>query len=299
MTQNSNSLKNQVAIVTGAGKGLGRAWAIHLAMMGASVVVNNRHSPASGQPSSADNVVEEIKALGGRAIANYDSVEDVDAATRMVDCAMEHFGSLEIIVANAGLDKAASFHQLDFNDFEYVLDVNFKSVARLLHVAWPIFRKNNYGRVLLTTSSAGLYGNHGMAGYSSSKAAIEGLMKTLAIEGRSRGILVNSIAPYAMTQMTSEHMQDPKLANALTPESAVESVDMLVRKECDFSGKTFICGANHVRLVASLASDSMLVNANDTDAYTALLTAPLKHSSASATDNFMSFVESLQLQEVP
>ena len=298
MTQTSNSIQDQVAIITGAGKGLGRAWALHLAKMGASVVVNNRHSETSDQPSSADNVVDEIKSFGGRAIANYDSVEDAGAATRMVNSAVEHFGGLDIIIANAGMDRAMSFHQLDFDDFEYLLDVNFKSVARLLHVAWPLLRKNNYGRVLLTTSSAGLYGNHGMAGYSSAKAAIQGLMKTLSIEGRPRDILVNSIAPYAFTQMTREHINDPKLAKILTPEAIVKSVDLLVRKECQFSGKTLICGANYVRLVEYLESDSVPVPANKADTYGELLELKLQHSSSSATDNFASFVKSLNLEEV-
>lgn len=295
MTNEKHLINKQVAIVTGAGKGLGRAWALHLAKMGVSVVVNNRHARTSNEASSASKVVDEIKSFGGRAIANTDSVEANGAAERLIDCAVENFGGIDIIIANAGMDKAASFHSLDFDDFNYLLEVNFNSVARLLHVAWPLLRKNNYGRVLLTTSSAGLYGNHGMAGYSASKAAMQGLMKTLSIEGRSRGILVNSIAPYAFTQMTNEHIKDAELAKLLNPEAIVKSVDLLVRKECPFTGKTIVCGAGHVRLAECLESDSMAIQAGSVDAFEALLKSPLKHTSSSAESNFEAFVKSLKL----
>ena len=192
------SLQDQVAIVTGAGKGLGRAYALHLAAMGARVVVNNRTSTER----SADAVVAEIRALGGNAVANYDSVEKADAGQCLVADALEHYGRLDIVIANAGIDSAASFHKQAMDDFERVMQINFFAVARLLHAAWPVLRDANYGRVLVSTSTAGCYGNHGQAAYSSSKAALLGLAKSLAIEGAPRGVLVNAIAPYAVTQMT-------------------------------------------------------------------------------------------------
>lgn len=294
MTQESKQMRGKVAIVTGAGKGLGRAWALHLANMGVSVVVNNRHSKSSNEPSSASSVVNEIELLGGRAFANTDSVEGEGAAQRMVDDAIDNFGGLDIVIANAGMDRPTSFHQLKYDYFEYLLDVNFKSVARLLHIAWPLLRENRYGRVLLTTSTAGLYGNFGQSGYSSAKAALQGLMQTLSLEGRSRNILVNSIAPYAFTQMTSDYIDDKELASLLTPEAIVKSVAFLVSEQCQLTGKTIVCGADQIRLAECLESDSVTMRENSVEVLEELIKTPLLHASSSATENFENFVQLLK-----
>ena len=137
MTEVSQPLLNRVAIVTGAGKGLGRAYALHLASLGAKVVVNNRTANDPEGSSSADLVVDTIRDLGGDAVANYDSVEDASSGNQMVACALQHYGRLDIVLSNAGIDCAGSFHKLQMADFEKVMEVNFMSVARLLHAAWP------------------------------------------------------------------------------------------------------------------------------------------------------------------
>jgi NAD(P)-dependent dehydrogenase (short-subunit alcohol dehydrogenase family) len=208
------SLSGQVAIVTGAGTGLGRAYALQLASQGASVIVNNRTTNGP----SADRVVAAIRARGGEAVANYECVEEPDAGRRLVAAAAERYGRLDIIIANAAVDRAARFQNIEPETFDAVMQVNFFSVVRLLQAAWPLLLAAKYGRVLVSTSTAGLYGNHGQAAYASSKAALLGLMRTLAIEGASSGVNANAIAPYAVTRLTAPWFPEQH-RNAFTPEA--------------------------------------------------------------------------------
>lgn len=291
--QNCNhSLQDRVAIVTGAGKGLGKAYALHLAALGARVVVNNRATNDPAGNRSADAVVEEISALGGNAIANYDSVEKSGAGDRMVAAALQQFGRLDIVVANAGIDRGSSFHKQNMADFEAIMQINFSSVAHLLFAAWPHLRAGNYGRVLISTSSAGLYGNHGQAAYSSSKAALQGLMKSLSIEGASRGILVNSIAPYAATRMTSSHLAEQQVEN-LSPDTVAPVAGWLVSEQCRLTGKTFIVGANHARLAQTLETESIALGEDLQATMDKLLASPCNALPSSASAEFEDFIQTV------
>ena len=281
----------RVAIITGAGKGLGKAWALHLAQQGAKIIVNNR---ASGKPpgqTSADAVVNEILSLGGSAIANYDSVEDTLTPERLVTEAYEVYGRLDIVIANAGIDRAESFHKQDIADFEMVMDINFFAVARLLKFAWPKMRDARYGRILVTTSTAGLYGNHGQTAYSSAKAALQGLVKTLALEGVSRNIQVNSIAPYAVTQMTRAAFPESQ-ADLFSTDAISPLVNWLVSQPCKLSGKTIIAGAKQARLVKTLESDTLSLAPNLEEALDKLMAMPCAYSPASAMEEFKHFAGS-------
>lgn len=294
MTTQNHNLRGRVAIVTGAGKGLGRAWALHLASLGAQLVINNRGSTDQPGGSSADAVASEIRNRGGEAVANYDCVEQANAGERLVATALEYFGRLDIVIANAGIDRADSFHKLDMEDFESVVEINFLAVARLLHAAWPVLRNANYGRVLLATSTAGLYGNHGQAAYAASKAALHGLMKTLSIEGASRGVLVNSIAPYAHTQMTDAAFPEQQVKK-FSPEATTKLVGWLVSQQCELRGKTFIAGADHARLAQTLETDSVFLGANPQAAVETLLHSPCSAlQPSSAYLEFESFIHALE-----
>ena len=288
MAQTSKILRGRVAIITGAGKGLGRAWALQLAKLGAQVVVNNRASGNMPGSSSADAVVEQIRAAGGEAIANYESVEAPEAGNRLVAMALEHFGALDIVIANAGIDRASSFHKQDLTDFELVVEINFLAVARLLHTAWPVLREANYGRILVATSTAGLYGNHGQAAYSSSKAALQGLVKALAIEGSSRNMQINTIAPYAVTQLTRDAFPAQQLDN-FSPEATAELVAWLVSEGCELTGKTLIAGANRARLVQTQESDTLSLGEDIPAAAGKLMALPCPHIPASAIEEFGEF----------
>jgi NAD(P)-dependent dehydrogenase (short-subunit alcohol dehydrogenase family) len=282
------SLDDRVAVVTGAGKGLGRAWALHLASLGARVVVNNRISGGRQASRSADAVVAAIRLAGGEAVANYDSVEESGAGAGLVELALQHYGQLDVVVANAGIDRACSFHNQRMAEFDEIMQVNFFAIARLLHAAWPHMRKQGYGRILVSGSSAGCYGNHGQAAYSSSKAALQGLVKTLSIEGASRNILVNALAPYAVTQLTASAFPAEQVAQ-FSPEAVSRLVGWLVSEKCRLTGKTFLAGAEHARLVATLESDTFSLGGDISTAVSQLVDAPCRFSPASAIAEFEDF----------
>ena len=292
MTANSHSLAGQVAIITGAGKGLGRAWALHLASLGARLVVNNRGSQNQPGGSSADAVVAEIRAAGGQAVANYDSVEAPDTGPCLVEAALTHFGQLDIVLANAGIDRSSSFRKQAMAEFEEVFAVNFFAVARLLHAAWPQLYQRQFGRVLVATSTAGLYGNHGQAAYASSKAALLGLVKTLAIEGASRNVRVNAIAPYAATQMTRGAFPAEQ-AGQFSPAATAKLVGWLVSEPCELTGTTMIAGAGHARLARTLESDTVSLNGDVSAAIRALVDMPCRFAPRSASGEFEEFKRSL------
>src|SRR5678815_3544740 len=178
----------RVAIVTGAGKGLGRSYAIYLAARGARVVVNNRRR-SNSEPSSADEVVQAIRQAGGQAIANYDSVEDPAAGARIVQQAVDAWGRVDILINNAGVDQRSTFHKVSVEQFRQIFDINFYGSLYVTHAAYARMRAVGYGRIVVSTSVAGLYGLHGLTAYSASKAALIGFMRTLAMEGKSHNVL--------------------------------------------------------------------------------------------------------------
>jgi len=287
--QAGGMLQGRVAIVTGAGKGLGRAWALHLAALGAAVVVNNRGAPGRG---SADEVVGEIRRAGGSAVADCHSVEATEAGQRLVEAALGEFGRLDIVVANAGVDRAGSFHKRSLAEFEEVFSINFMGTARLLHAAWPVLREGGYGRVLVSSSTAGLFGNHGQAAYAASKAALHGLLKTLALEGASRGVLVNAIAPYAVTQLTAAAFPGDQ-ALAFVPEATAPLVGWLVSEDCSLTGQTFIAGAGGARRTVTMESDTVVLGSDPAAALSTLMESNCTREPPSAIAEFEDFRQSV------
>ncbi len=217
------SLKGKVAIVTGAGGGLGRHHALALAAYGAKVVVNDlggRLDGAAGADqatSAAELVVAEIKAAGGEAIANHASVTDMTAVKAMVDASLQTWGRVDILVNNAGILRDKSFSKMEIDDFRLVMEVHLMGAVNCCKAVWEIMRAQNFGRIIMTTSSSGLFGNFGQSNYSAAKMALVGLMQTLSIEGAKNNIRVNCLAPTAATRMTAGLMPEAMLA-ALKPE---------------------------------------------------------------------------------
>ncbi len=289
MTQQTQDLSGRTAIVTGAGNGLGRAYALHLAKRGASVLVNNRrHAGEADARTSARQTADAIRAAGGVADANWSDVADPDSGRAMVDQALASFGRLDIVVANAGIDKAASFHKQTMADFRSVFDVGFFGNLHLAHAAWPRLIRQGYGRVVLTASSAGLYANHGMAAYSASKAAVIGLMRALAIEGRSRGVLANVISPYGYSRMTAPYMFDD-MQNDFDPALVAPLVGWLASEACDVSGEVLVSGGGLVRRASIGESDAMPLQAERMGEVIHKLPQRARHSYTSAVESFARF----------
>ncbi|MCW5803324.1 MAG: SDR family NAD(P)-dependent oxidoreductase [Deltaproteobacteria bacterium] len=231
----------RVAIVTGAGGGLGRSHALLLASRGAKVVVNDLGGSFTGDgksSSAADAVVAEIKEKGGEAVANYDSVEDGD---KIVKTAIDAFGKIDIIVNNAGILRDVSFQKMSQADWDLVYKVHVLGSFRVTHAAWNYMRDAGYGRIINTASAAGIYGNFGQANYSMAKLGLHGFTQTLALEGKKRNILVNTIAPIAGSRMT-ETVLPKELLDSLKPELVSPLVARLVHESCEDSGGLYEVG---------------------------------------------------------
>ncbi len=233
--------KGRVAIVTGAGGGLGRQHALALAARGAKVVVNDLGGDVhgvGGSVSAAQKVVDEIRAAGGEAIANGASVTDFAAVQQMVQQAMDTWGRVDILVNNAGILRDKSFAKMDLADFRLVMDVHVMGAVHCSKAVWPIMQTQNYGRIAMTTSSSGLYGNFGQANYGAAKMALAGLMQTLSIEGEKHNIRVNCLAPTAATRMT-EGLMPQAVLEALEPQAVTPA--MLVMVSEDAPNRTILC----------------------------------------------------------
>ena len=238
---------DQAAVVTGAGGGLGRLYALELARCGASVVVNDLGGARDGTGSSsrpADDVVREITDAGGSAVANYDSVTTLDGAQRIVQSAIDHFGRLDILINNAGILRDKSFAKMSPNMWQDVLDVHLHGAFNVTQPAFQIMRQQGYGRVVLTTSAAGLFGNFGQANYGSAKLALVGLMNTLKLEGAKYNIKVNTVAPLATTRLTQDVLP-PDFADKLKPEFVAPLVLYLCSEQCPASGGIYNAGMGH------------------------------------------------------
>ena len=222
----------QVAIVTGAGGGLGRQHALALARRGAKVVVNDlggARDGSGGSASAAEAVVGEIRAFGGEAVANDASVTDAAAVQAMVAETMAAWGRIDILVNNAGILRDKSFAKMELEDFRLVVDVHLMGAVNCTKAVWDVMRAQNYGRIVMTTSSSGLFGNFGQSNYGAAKMALVGLMQTLSIEGAKNDIRVNCLAPTAHTRMT-EDLQGLPL-EALAPELVTPGLLHLVSRD--------------------------------------------------------------------
>src|SRR5580704_16246308 len=232
---------SRVAIVTGAGNGLGRSHALLLASRGACVVVNDlggSHTGAGKSSTAADKVVDEIKAAGGEAVANYDSVED---GAKIVQCALDTWKRIDVVVNNAGILRDASFQKMTQDDWDLIYRVHVLGTFRVTHAAWGPMRDAGYGRIVFTASAAGIYGNFGQANYAMAKLGLVGLSNTLALEGKKKNVLVNTIAPIAGSRLT-ETVLPKELVDALRPEYVSPLVAYLCHESTTETGGLFEVG---------------------------------------------------------
>jgi NAD(P)-dependent dehydrogenase (short-subunit alcohol dehydrogenase family) len=224
---------DRVAIVTGAGTGLGRAHALGLAARGARVVINDLGASTAGEGASSDAaaaVVDEIRAAGGQAIAHGADVANEAQVADMVACAMAEWGRIDILVNNAGILRDKSFSKMTLADFRKVIDVHLIGSAICAHAVWPIMRERKYGRIVMTSSASGLYGNFGQANYGAAKAGVVGLMNVLHHEGARDNIRVNTLAPTAATRMTESLLPEAAL-DLLAPETITPGLLYLVGED--------------------------------------------------------------------
>ncbi|KZL13228.1 SDR family NAD(P)-dependent oxidoreductase [Pseudovibrio sp. Ad26] len=229
MTQDTINFAGQVAIVTGAGGGLGRLYALDLAARGAAVVVNDLGGSVDGSGSSAtaaETVVEEIKAAGGKAIANAADVTDEAAVNAMVADTVAAFGRVDILINNAGILRDKSFAKMEMSNWNKVVDVHLNGAALCTKAVWNVMKEQGYGRIIMTTSPSGIYGNFGQANYGAAKAGLWGMMNTLGLEGAKSNIHINCIAPSAGTRMT-ETIMDAGTLKMLAPENITPAVIFL------------------------------------------------------------------------
>jgi NAD(P)-dependent dehydrogenase (short-subunit alcohol dehydrogenase family)/acyl dehydratase len=253
---------DRVAIVTGAGAGLGRMYALELAKRGAKVVVNDlggaRDGSGDGSKGPADEVVDEIKALGGEAVANYDSVATVDGGEHIVKTALDAFGTVDILINNAGILRDKSFMKMEPQNWHIVLDVHLNGAYHVSRPAFAVMKEKGYGRILMTTSAAGLYGNFGQTNYTAAKMGLVGLMNTLKLEGEKYNIRVNTIAPVAASRLT-EDILPPDFLDKLKPELVAPMAVYLVSEQCPVSGNIYNVGMGCVNRAAILTGPGAIV----------------------------------------
>lgn len=238
---------DRVAVVTGAGRGLGREYALLLASRGAKVVVNDPGGSLTGDGADsgpAQAVADEILAAGGQAVAVTDSVATPEGGRAIIDAAVGRFGSVDILIHNAGTVRRGSLKELTYNDFEAVLDVHLRGAFHVVRPAFPLMCRAGYGRVVLTSSIGGLYGNHQVANYAAAKAGILGLCNVVALEGAGEGVLCNAIVPGAVTRMAAgldTSAYPPMGADLVAP-----AVGWLAHESCSVTGEFFVAIAGRI-----------------------------------------------------
>ena len=253
---------DRVAIVTGAGGGLGRLYALDLAKRGAKVVVNDlggaRDGSGSGAAGPADKVVEEIKAIGGEAVANYDSVATPEGGEAIVNKAVETFGRVDILINNAGILRDKTLAKMEPSEWSAVLSVHLDGAYNVTRPAFLKMRENGYGRIIVTTSAAGLYGNFGQTNYSAAKMGLVGLMNTLKLEGEKHNIKVNAVAPVAATRLT-EDILPPDIQEKLRPEFVTPLVVYLCSEQCPVTGAIYNAGMGYYNRAAILTGSGAVI----------------------------------------
>ena len=252
----------RVAVVTGAGAGLGRVYALELARRGAKVVVNDlggaRDGAGGGSSAPADEVVEEIRKAGGEAVANYDSVATPEGGQAIVDAAMAAFGRLDIVVNNAGILRDRTLVKMETENWDAVMDVHLKGAYNVTRPAFIKMRENRFGRIVFTTSAAGLYGNFGQTNYSAAKVGLIGFMNTLKLEGDKHNIKVNTVAPVAATRLT-EDILPPDLLKKLKPEFVAPLVLYLCSEQCEDTGLVLNAGMGYFNRAAIVTGPGAVV----------------------------------------
>jgi NAD(P)-dependent dehydrogenase (short-subunit alcohol dehydrogenase family)/putative sterol carrier protein len=252
----------RVAIVTGAGAGLGRAYALELARRGAKVVVNDlggaRDGKGEGSQSAADRVVEEIRSEGGEAVANYDTVASPEGGEAIVATAMEAFGRVDILINNAGILRDKTLLKMDPGEWDGVMDVHLKGAYNVTRPAFVRMREQGYGRIVMTTSAAGLYGNFGQTNYSAAKMGLVGFMNALKLEGGKYNIQVNTVAPVAATRLT-EDVLPPDLFEKVKPEFVAPLVLYLASEQCPATGGIYNAGMGYFNRAAVMTGPGALV----------------------------------------
>ncbi len=239
--------QDRVAVVTGAGGGLGRAHALLLASRGAAVVVNDLGGSVHGEgasSSAADDVVAEIREAGGEAVAEYSSVATPEGGAAIVAKAVDEYGRIDIVVNNAGILRDRSFANLEWSELYAVLDVHLRGAFYVTQPAFRHMKEAGYGRIVVTSSASGLFGNFGQANYGAAKAGLVGLMNVLKLEGAKYNIKVNAIAPIAHTRMTEELLGE--MADRFDPGSVAPAVAYLCSEECECTGDVWSVGGGSV-----------------------------------------------------
>jgi 3-hydroxy-3-methylglutaryl CoA synthase/NAD(P)-dependent dehydrogenase (short-subunit alcohol dehydrogenase family)/putative sterol carrier protein len=252
----------RVAIVTGAGGGLGRAYALELGRRGAKVVVNDvgggKDGRGGGERGAADRVVDEIKAMGGEAVANYDSVGTVEGGEAIVGCAVKAYGRVDIVINNAGILRDKTLAKMDAESWDGVMGVHLKGAYNVTRPAFVKMREGGYGRIVFTTSAAGLYGNFGQTNYSAAKMGLIGFMNTLKLEGEKHNIRVNTVAPIAGTRLT-EGILPPEMFEKMKPEFVAPLVLYLSSEQCQVTGAVYNAGMGYFNRVAIMTGRGMVI----------------------------------------
>jgi len=242
----SGADKKRVAIVTGAGKGIGRACAIELARNGVIVIVNNR-CHANDLEYSADTVVDEIIKFGGQAVADYQSIENADTGINLVDLAIDQFGRLDAVISNAGISLNKKAEATSEKQLREIMEINFFAAVALSQAALPTLKNSSSGRLIHCISSAGLYGGYGMGAYAASKSALWGYLKSCALEYEKYGVCINALAPFADTQMTDGFMSN-EVRQQLTAEAIAPVLAWLASENCNITGETLITAGGRLRV---------------------------------------------------
>lgn len=252
-------LEGQVAIVTGGGKGLGRAFALHLAEQGAAIVVNNRNRvvDADGR-SAADYVVDEIIAAGGRAVADYGDVSDPATADALVAAALDTWGRLDICVTSAAISGPQMFHSTTAENFAHVIAINVTGTALIAAASMKVMREAGHGRIIMIASTAGLHGEPTVSAYAASKGAVIALARTAAAEGVRRGVLTNVLLPYATTQMTEEGM-DPRFAESMRADLVAPVVSALADPASTINGQVIVAAGAGMRVADSVEGGTVML----------------------------------------
>jgi NAD(P)-dependent dehydrogenase (short-subunit alcohol dehydrogenase family) len=257
-------LSGRVAVVSGGGRGLGRAFCLALARQGARVVVNNRNRVVDGDGRGpADHVAAEIAAFGGSAFAEYSDAASPSAGEDMVGAALERWGRLDICVANAGIGMGGMFHKQPSSVFEEVLAVNLLGSIRLARAAMRVMRPAGYGRIILVASTGGLHGDLGLSAYAASKGGLLAFGRSLAAEGAGKGVLTNMLLPYAVTQMTSDAMTSPAVRERMTAEAVAPVLTALASPECGLNGEYIVTGGGLLRRASAVEWGTVTLPAGD------------------------------------